>query len=840
MPDRFDVFCSYSHADGEAVGRLVGALEARGLAVYLDREEILDFEGITGSIERGLARSKALLAYYSATYPTRRPCQWELTAAFLAAQRQGDPRRRVLVVNPEQSPGHIQPVELQDALFRSAPEPGDAPGLAALADSVETHLAEVEGPLGEVGPLVPPAWHPEQRTGSNRFVGRLAEMWALHSALQASGTGLITGATTAVAQLRGLGGVGKSLLAEEYALRFGAAYPGGVFWLRGFGHGDGSLDPGQREAERGRQLDAFAARLGLAVAELSPDQVEGELGRWFEAQAKPCLWVVDDLPAELDSELRRWLAPHPAAKTLITSRSREYDALGGHVDLPELPEREALELLTKRRQPDGEDEKAAAGAIAAELGYHPLALDVAAAAMRLQTYPRFLSALREPSEDRLERLTANLRDALPNGHERSIARTLSDTIEQLGEAGLDFLRLASVLAAAPLSAELVAAVFATADGLDEYSAAERQLVALDEVVSLSLAAEAGQLSWRVDALVSRTVRFTDHAPERREALRQAAIKTFTAELGAIVDPSAHARLEGTVPHARELTRRATDPVELELLGWLAGYDYARGDYRSALALRRQEHDGHRRVLGEEHPDTLISLSNLAATLWAQGDLDGARELQEQALELSRRVLGDEHPDTLISLNNLAATLRAQGDLDGARKLQERELQLTRRMLGDEHPDTLISLNNLAETLRAQGDLDGARELHGRALELRRRVLGDEHPQTLISLNNLALVLWAQGDLDGARELQEQALELSRRVLGDEHPQTLTSLNNLALVLKAQGNLGGARDLLERVLKLRRRVLGDEHPHTLTSLNNLAETLRAQGDLAGAEELEQSR
>ena len=74
MRERFDVFCSYAHSDWEAVGRLVGALEARGLAVYLDREEILDFEGITGSVERGLARSKALLAYYSASYPTRRPC----------------------------------------------------------------------------------------------------------------------------------------------------------------------------------------------------------------------------------------------------------------------------------------------------------------------------------------------------------------------------------------------------------------------------------------------------------------------------------------------------------------------------------------------------------------------------------------------------------------------------------------------------------------------------------------------------------------------------------------------------------------------------------------------
>src|SRR4051794_23183896 len=137
----FDVFCSYAHADAEAVARVVAALEGDGLAVYWDREEILDFARITGAIERGLARSKVLLAFYSATYPTRRPCQWELTAAFLAAQRLGDPRRRVLVVNPEPGTAHIEPVELRDALFRAAPGPAGARELAA---AVAVRVAEID------------------------------------------------------------------------------------------------------------------------------------------------------------------------------------------------------------------------------------------------------------------------------------------------------------------------------------------------------------------------------------------------------------------------------------------------------------------------------------------------------------------------------------------------------------------------------------------------------------------------------------------------------------------------------------------------------------------------
>lgn len=180
MRDSFDIFISYARVDGEAVGRLVLALEEQGLAVYLDREEIADFEGIANSVKHGLGRSKVLLAYYSRNYPTRRACQWELTATFLAAQREGDPRRRVLVVNPEAGGDHIEPVELRDALYRAAPAADDEQGLASLAESVAQHVAGLEGLLGEVVPLVPPAWHPEQRTGSARFVGRLAQMWAVH------------------------------------------------------------------------------------------------------------------------------------------------------------------------------------------------------------------------------------------------------------------------------------------------------------------------------------------------------------------------------------------------------------------------------------------------------------------------------------------------------------------------------------------------------------------------------------------------------------------------------------------------------------------------------------
>jgi Flp pilus assembly protein TadD len=90
-----------------------------------------------------------------------------------------------------------------------------------------------------------------------------------------------------------------------------------------------------------------------------------------------------------------------------------------------------------------------------------------------------------------------------------------------------------------------------------------------------------------------------------------------------------------------------------------------------------------------------SMNNLAETRHDLGDLDGACELHEQALAGCRRVLGDDHPNTLISMNNLAMTRYALGDLDGAHELLEQAVAGYRRVLGDDHPTTLNSVNNLA-------------------------------------------------------------------------------------------------------------------------------------------------
>jgi Flp pilus assembly protein TadD len=746
----FDVFLSYAHADRERVLVLREALEAQGLRVWLDEREVETFESIRAAIEGGLAFSRVLVAFYSREYPARRACQWELTAAFLAAQRAGvNPRHRVLVVNPERGPEHIQPVELRDALYADAPSPGDAAGHCELVERIAGHVRGLEGVLGDLGVSAGPSWWGRRPIGAARFVGRVSDLWVVHSALAAGDVGLITGASGDPAvKVVGMGGIGKSLLAQEYALRFGGAYPGGVFWLRAHGYDDTSetfapeAGIAEREAERDVQLVDFAQQLGIDVSGLGPEEVPGALARFLDEQAKAFLWIVDDLPDGLQDDagvFDRWLAPGRYGRSLVTTRSRAYGALGTQIDLGVLTPEEGFELLSKHRVPEGRGEEEQARGLVEDLGRHALALDVAGAALRaekgVRSYEDYRAALANPDEDELE-LAAGFVGQLPDGHRASIAITLVRSIRCLGDPGVDFLRLASQLAVDPIPANLVVEVFALIDSLDETAARRRAVTGMHEAGLASLAEMAEDGARQVHTLVSRTTQRQESTPARATVITQAAIAALTRRLGAL--QAGRVSADGvTLAHARQLAGVPLDEHKARLLLAVATHDRFRGDFPSARRAQEQALKVFRRVLGPEHPDTLTSMSNLASTLHAQGDFAGARTLHKQVLDVRRRVLGPEHPDTLISMSNLALTLHAQGDLAGARTLHEQELEVCRRVLGPEHPDTLISMNNLASTLHAQGDLAGARTLQEQALDVRRRVLGPEHLSTLSAEHVLA-------------------------------------------------------------------------------------------------------
>ena len=659
MATSWDLFFSYRRHDLDRAQRLLNALAQAGVRVWRDQSDIPDQAAITAEIRQGIANSKAFLAFYSRTYPASNPCQQEITIAWLAAQQiDQNANRRIWIVSLEDSLEHI-PELLRDQQIPLLT--GDGAQFAAIAQRVKDRLCELDATLLGSGVRDLPAYQGMSPIQARFFVGRARELWDLHGKLTANRISIITGVYgQAAAQVRGLGGNGKSLLAREYSIRFGRAYPGGVFWLNAYGHDDtkGSANAEQREALRQDQIREFAIRLGMPTEGLKPAEIETSFWQGMEKRGERCLWIVDDLPSGLSlGELENvWNARWAGASTLVTTRSKEYGALGNALDLGVFSSREAFGLLCSHRKPASSAEESAAQRIVELLGCHPLALEVAGSylAQGVEGFESYIDALTNPLEDAVE-FGNLLKESLPTGHDRRISATLLKSIRQLGPEGLGFLRLASVLAVAPIQLTFLLEVFELLDGPGK----SRPANAVNQVGALSLCERSGDDARMVHTLVSRTMRFQFPDDERTLTLRSAAVQALTRRLELVGHIGEHSKIAMDIPHARHLVAsdlRTEEEARLAL--WVARRDYERADYASARKLQEQVLAASRRVLGKEHPDTLKAMLNLAGTLYAQGDLAGARKLQ--VLAASRRVLGKEHPDTLRAMNNLAQMTANRG------------------------------------------------------------------------------------------------------------------------------------------------------------------------------------
>ena len=127
-----------------------------------------------------------------------------------------------------------------------------------------------------------------------------------------------------------------------------------------------------------------------------------------------------------------------------------------------------------------------------------------------------------------------------------------------------------------------------------------------------------------------------------------------------------------------------------------------GDWKNAESLEIEVMDMRKKLLGEEHPDTLTAMENLANTYFNQGRWNEAEQLEVQVMNMTKKLLGEEHPDTLTAMGNLGLTYRSQGRWNEAEQLEVQVMGMRKKLLGEKHPDTLLSMGNLALTYRDQG------------------------------------------------------------------------------------------------------------------------------------------
>jgi tetratricopeptide (TPR) repeat protein len=654
------------------------------------------------------------------------------------------------------------------------------------------------------------------------FTGRAELLDQLHQRLH-------PGQPAAVVQvqaqtLHGLGGVGKTQLALEYAHRYASDYDL-IWWISA-----------EQPAAIAGQLVAFARRLGLPE---HTEQAETAQALWDELRQRDRWLLVYDNAEDLQP-LRPWWPPGGQGHVLISSRNPAWGGLAATLPVDVLPRAEAVAFLGRRLGRD--DLTSDFERLAAALGDLPLALEQAAA---------YLEETATPTSDYLSLLDTHARDLFALGHaattEQTIATTWTVSVQRLRQqtpAAEDLLVLYAFLAPDDIPRGLPTQY---PEVLPERLAAtvraplayQRAIGALRRYSLLKTSQDGQALS--MHRLVQAVTRQQLDPEQERQWVTTTLQLVRAAFPNRHRDPAAWPDYARLLPHALAVTDHSSaGDIDVDETTWLlneaglylrqrADYSQARTLLERALAIREARLDPH-------HLDTSESLNNLATVLRGQGDLDGARTLHERALAIREARLGPNSPTTALSLNDLGVVLAEQGDLDGARTLHERVLAIHEACLGADHRDTAWSLHNLATVLADQGDLDHARRLHQRALAIREARLGPDHPTTATSLHNLATVLRGQHELDRARTLLERALAIREARLGPNHPLTATSLNGLALVLRDQGDLDGAHTLLERALSIREAHLGPDHPDTAHSLNNLATVLADEGNLDGARSL----
>jgi len=245
--------------------------------------------------------------------------------------------------------------------------------------------------------------------------------------------------------------------------------------------------------------------------------------------------------------------------------------------------------------------------------------------------------------------------------------------------------------------------------------------------------------------------------------------------------------------------------------------------RESFVAYQRAFDLRRAALGENQPETLEAMNNLASAYHDAGRLDLAIPLLEATLAKRRAVLGDDDPDSVETMNDLAVAYWKDGQVSRAIPLYEATLAKIRKKVGDEHVDTLTIMDNLAVAYAAAGKPQEAVPLHEKALAKLREKLGVEHPTTLITVNNLCRTYEAAGRFAEAISLHERTIDKLRVRLSDDHPTTLAAMHGLARAYRRTGQLGVAISLFATTLAKRRIKLGDDHPDTLLNLYELAKT-----------------
>ncbi len=299
----------------------------------------------------------------------------------------------------------------------------------------------------------------------------------------------------------------------------------------------------------------------------------------------------------------------------------------------------------------------------------------------------------------------------------------------------------------------------------------------------------------------------------------------------------YAAAESCLTQALQLQERHTDPLDLaRTLNSLGLLSQRQARYHDAEAFHQRALDLRKHAPKPDHLKTAQSLHNLALLYGDLGEYQRAEQLYLDVLSLQERLQGADHPDVARTLNNLAQMYYHQGRYSQAKITYQHALAICERSLPAGHPDMIYPLDGLGALAEVEGNYQEAGEFYRQALAISDQAFGEKHPETAHCVNKVADAAESQDNYPLAEPLYRRALSIGEQALGPEHPDVALFLNNLAFLVHRQGQYQEAEDLYLRALNIYEQALGPEHPYVANVLNNLGQLYYTIKNEKRAEEL----
>ncbi|KAL7276091.1 hypothetical protein RUND412_000939 [Rhizina undulata] len=611
--------------------------------------------------------------------------------------------------------------------------------------------------------------------------------------------------------LHGLGGMGKSQIALEYAHRF-SRFCTAIFWI--------DADDISRTTDSARNiLEQLVAHyktkwrsspdlqeivniLGVAgtidssgrLDNSATDAAMKTVHNWLSVtDNRGWLLLVDNYDKEKDDQLDDLLPACDWGSVIITTRLPNLTRFGECVEVVGIGAEAGLNLLLKssgKPQPGlDESELGKAQEIVEVLGQLPLALDQAGA---------YISYLRISFSVYRERIRKGLKDLfnkkLPgrdlSSAKASILTTWELSFQELSEDARHLLHLCSFLSNEDIPEEL----FRRGQSAVPWMEDENRLNdAIGNLFAFSLIQrkDSSDSLWMHPLVHSWTYERASSTLQR-----QYAEDAMTLVASAINNDQYTRTFDDWIFERRILSHlnvcqehvstyiTGSDSIKVaeaasaiaSAYRHLAYYTQAEELYQVALA-------GFEKELRKDHTATLDTVQNLAIVFDNRGQYDKALECYQKVLAEKEKGLGKDHISTLDVVHNMAIVFHNQGRYDEALQWCQRALAGCEKALGKDHPSTLDTVYHMAIVFHNQGRYDEALQWYQRALAGFEKALGKDHPSTLNTVDNMAMVFDKQERYAESLEWSKKALAGYEKALGKDHPLTLNTVDNMAITLR---------------------------------------------------------